>query len=139
MKFIAAAIQMLATSDKDANLREAESKVREAASRGSQVVALPEVFNWRGDKGEEGEYAETIPGHTVDFMAGLARELGIYLLSGTILEWIPGRSKAYNTSLLLNPEGKIIAAYRKIHLFDVALENGISVKESDSRQAGDEI
>ncbi|MBI4522948.1 MAG: carbon-nitrogen hydrolase family protein [Deltaproteobacteria bacterium] len=139
MKFLAAAIQMLATSDKDANLAEAESRVREAVARGSQVVALPEVFNWRGDRSEEAKYAETIPGPTADFMARLARELGIYLLSGSILERIPDRSKCYNTSLLLNPEGKIIARYRKIHLFDVAIERGVSIMESESRQAGEEI
>jgi predicted amidohydrolase len=48
MKFLAAAVQMVATNDKAANLKEAERWTREAASRGAKVVALPEVFNWRG-------------------------------------------------------------------------------------------
>ena len=61
MKFLAAAIQMLASPNKDANLREAEAGVRAAAGRGARVVALPEVFNWRGDKNDERRYAEPIP------------------------------------------------------------------------------
>lgn len=139
MKFIAAAIQMLASPDKDSNLREAEAKVREAAARGAKVVALPEVFNWRGDKKDEEKYAEPIPGPTADLMARLARDLGIYLLSGSVLEEIPGSSKAYNTSLLFDPKGNAIALYRKIHLFDVDIENGVTTIESETRQPGEEV
>ena len=139
MKFIAAAIQMLASPDKDSNLREAEAKVREAAARGAKVAALPEVFNWRGDKKDEEKYAEPIPGPTADLMARLARDLGIYLLSGSVLEEIPGSSKAYNTSLLFDPKGNAIALYRKIHLFDVDIENGVTTIESETRQPGAEV
>ena len=139
MKFIAAAIQMLASPDKDSNLREAEAKVREAAARGAKVAALPEVFNWRGDKKDEEKYAEPIPGPTADLMARLARDLGIYLLSGSVLEEIPGSSKAYNTSLLFDPKGNAIALYRKIHLFDVDIENGVTTIESETRQPGEEV
>lgn len=139
MKFLAAAIQMLASPDKDANLREAEAGVREAAGRGARVVALPEVFNWRGDKNDETKYAESIPGPTAELMGRLARELGIYLLSGSILEQVPGHSRAYNTSLLFDPKGAAIARYRKIHLFDVDIEAGVSAMESETRQPGSEI
>ena len=139
MKFIAAAVQMLASPDKDANLREAEAAVRAAAGRGARVVALPEVFNWRGDKNDETKYAEPIPGPTAGLMGRLARELRIYLLSGSILEQIPGNSRAYNTSLLFDPEGNVIARYRKIHLFDVDIEGGVSTMESETRQPGSEI
>ena len=139
MKFIAAAIQMLASPDREANLKEAEARVREAAARGAKVVALPEVFNWRGDKKEERRNAEPIPGPTTALMGRLAGELKIYLLSGSLLEEIPGGSKAYNTSLLFAPSGNIIARYRKIHLFDVAIENGVSTVESETRQPGEEV
>lgn len=139
MKFLAAAIQMLASPDKAANLREAEAKVREAAGRGAAVIALPEVFNWRGAKDEERNSAEPIPGPTSDRMARLARELGIYLLSGSILEEISGDARAYNTSLFFDPQGSLIARYRKIHLFDVELEQRVSARESDTRKAGGEV
>src|SRR3990172_6870943 len=55
MKFLAAAVQMLAGDDKAANLAEAERWIRAAVARGAQVVALPEVFLWRGDKKRERE------------------------------------------------------------------------------------
>ncbi len=139
MKFLAAAIQMLATPDKELNLRETEAKVREAAARGAKVVALPEVFNWRGDKKEERKHAEPVSGPTAHLMARLAQELGIYLLCGSFLEEIPGSSKAYNTSLLFDPKGIPIACYRKIHLFDVDIERGVSTMESETRQPGSEI
>ena len=139
MKFLAAAVQMLASDDKAANLKEAEHWIRQAATRGARVIALPEVFIWRGTKKREQESAEPIPGPTSTAMAGLARELGIYLLAGSILEEIPGSAKAYNTSLLIDPNGKLIARYRKIHLFDVDLANGVSLRESDTRVHGGDV
>lgn len=139
MKFTAAAIQMLATDNKEANVREAEAKVREAAAAGARVVALPEVFNWRGAKDEEKKNAEALSGPTAEGMARLARELGIYLLAGSILEEIPRAGKCYNTSLFFGPDGTVLARYRKIHLFDVAIEGGVTALESETREYGDEI
>jgi predicted amidohydrolase len=139
VKFIAAAIQMLASDDKAANLADAECWVREAARRGARVIALPEVFIWRGEKKRERESAETIPGPTSMAMAQLARELAVYLLAGSILEAIEGSEKAYNTSLLFDPTGAVCASYRKIHLFDVDLANGVSLRESATREYGESI
>jgi predicted amidohydrolase len=137
MKFLAAAVQMLASDDKAANLKEAKHWVRHAAAEGARVVALPEVFIWRGSKKLERKFAESIPGPSSTAMAELASELGIYLLAGSILEEIPGSEKAYNTSLLFDPAGKVLASYRKIHLFDVDLANGVSLRESDTRAHGE--
>jgi predicted amidohydrolase len=135
-KFRAAAVQMLACEDKAANLAEAERWVRDAASQGACLVALPEVFVWRGAKREERQSAEPIPGPTSEWLARLARELGIHLLGGSILEEIAGSDKAFNSSLLFDPAGTLLAVYRKIHLFDVDLSEGVSARESDTRQAG---
>lgn len=139
MKFIAAAIQMLASSDKAANLEEAEGRIREAAARGARLVALPEVFNWRGDKNDEKRFAEPLGGPTATLMSRLARETGLYILAGSFLEQIPESAKVHNTSLLFNPDGTVGACYRKIHLFDVEIEMGVSARESATRQAGEEI
>ncbi|MGH7855278.1 MAG: nitrilase-related carbon-nitrogen hydrolase, partial [Candidatus Binatia bacterium] len=139
MKFLAAAIQMVASDDKAANLMEAARWVRQAASRGARVVALPEVFIWRGSKKLERENAEPVPGPASNAMAVLAAELKIYLLAGSILEAIPGSEKSYNTSLLFDPAGKLLASYRKIHLFDVALANGASFRESATRAHGEAV
>jgi predicted amidohydrolase len=139
MKFTAAAIQMLASDDKAANLAEAARWIRQSAAAGAKLVALPEVFIWRGDKKNERAAAESIPGSASTRMAELARELGIYLLAGSILEEIPGSAKAFNTSLLFDPSGKLVATYRKIHLFDVDLANKVSARESDTRAAGETV
>lgn len=139
MKFLAAAVQMLAGDDKVANLADAERWIRAAAAQGARVVALPEVFIWRGVKKQERENAEAIPGATSDLLSRVARELGIYLLGGSILEEIGGSPKAYNTSMLFEPSGKLLASYRKIHLFDVDLANGVLARESDTRAFGDGI
>ena len=85
MKFLAAAVQMLAGDDKVVNRAEAERLIRVAAAQGARVVALPEVFIWRGVKKQERENAEAVPGPTSEFLSRLARELGIYLLGGSIL------------------------------------------------------
>jgi predicted amidohydrolase len=139
MKFLAAAVQMVASDDKAANLKEAEHWLRHAAGRGARIVALPEVFIWRGEKKREREFAEALPGPSSTALAEFARELGIYLLAGSILETIPGSEKAYNTSLLFGPSGQIIASYRKIHLFDVDLANGTSLRESATREYGEGV
>lgn len=139
MKFRVAAIQMLASDDKAANLDEAARWIRRAASEGAQAVALPEVFIWRGEKKRERESAEPVPGPTSETMAGLARELKVHLLAGSILEEIPGSPKAYNTSLLFGTAGQLLATYRKMHLFDVDLANGVSARESDTRAYGDAV
>lgn len=138
MKFVAAAVQMLAGNDKQANLREATGWVRDAAAQGARLVALPEVFIWRGSKKLERQFAEPIPGPTSITLSDLARELSIYLLAGSILEEIPSSERAYNTSLLFDPAGEQIACYRKIHLFDVDLPNGVSLRESQTRAHGHE-
>lgn len=136
MKYLAAAVQMVASDDKAANLAEAERWIREAARRGARLVALPEVFIWRGEKHKEREFAETQDGPAAARMAALACEFGIYLLAGSILEQIRDSQKAYNTSLLFAPSGQSLASYRKIHLFDVDLANGVSLRESATREHG---
>lgn len=139
MKFLAAAVQMVACDDKASNLKEAERWLRQAAVQGAKVVGLPEVFIWRGNKQAERDQAEPIPGPSSAALAALARELQIYLLAGSILEKIPGSARAYNSSLLFDPAGNIIACYRKIHLFDVDLANGVSLRESDTRAPGEVV
>src|SRR6185312_15239197 len=121
MTHLAAAIQMTTTNDKAANLEKAENLIRLAAARGARLIALPEVFNWRGKRQLEPTAAEPLEGPTLTLMAGLARELEIHLLAGSITEHIAGDSHRYNTSALFGPDGSRLAIYRKIHLFDVDL------------------
>jgi predicted amidohydrolase len=138
-RFLAAAVQMVASDDKVANLAEAERWIRRAAAEGARIVALPEVFIWRGSKKIERAQAEPLIGPTSRALAALAAELRVYLLAGSILEEIQGSDKVFNTSPLYDPAGKLVGCYRKIHLFDVDLANGVSLRESATRTSGDAI
>ena len=138
MTYLAAAVQMSAGPDKAANLERAERLIRVGAARGANLVALPEVFNWRGKRVEQASAAETLEGHTLTLMSRLARELRIHLIAGSITEHAAGDSRCYNTSVLLGPDGGQIAVYRKIHLFDIDLPGRVTVRESDAKLAGSE-
>lgn len=135
--FVAAAVQLCAGSDKTANLEKAEAFVAEAVRHGAQLVALPEVFLWRGLRDLEGSMAEPIPGPSTNRLGDLARRLGIHLLAGSILE--EGGAKPFNTSVLFNPRGDIVARYRKLHLFDVDIPGHVTIRESDTRAGGDGV
>ena len=139
MTYLAAAIQMNAGPDKAANLERAERLVRVGAARGANLVALPEVFNWRGKRNEQAAAAETLDGQSLGLMSRLARELRIHIVAGSITEQIDGDSRCYNTSALLGPDGGRIAVYRKIHLFDVDLPGRVTVRESDAKLAGADV
>ena len=139
MTHLVAAIQMTTGSDKAANLAKAEHLIRLAAARGARLIALPEVFNWRGKRPEEPAAAEALEGSTLTLMAGLARELEIHLLAGSITEHAPGETRRYNTSVLLGPDGAQLGVYRKIHLFDVDLPGRVTIKESDAKIPGAEV
>ncbi len=137
--FVAAAVQMKSGPDKPANLANASALVTDAAARGAQLVALPEVFAWRGPHDRERLQAEPIPGPTADAMAALARRLGIHLVAGSILEAADDGGLPYNTTTLIGPDGSLLAIYRKIHLFDVDLPGRVTVRESAMRAPGREV
>ena len=115
----AAAIQMSSTPEKAENFRVAERLIREAVAAGADLVALPELWSCHGLEKVYRENAEPIPGPTTQFLGSLARELGAYVLGGSILEGEPGSERLHNTSTFFDPSGELVASYRKIHLFDV--------------------
>lgn len=126
-----AAVQMAAGPDQANNLARATQWVQQAAAHGARVVALPELCLWRGRGSQYWDHAETVPGALSDTLAGLARRFQVFLVGGSLLER-GTEGRCYNTSLLFSPSGEILARYRKIHLFDVALEGtGVVVRESD--------
>src|SRR4029450_7429829 len=113
-------VQMSSGPDRDTNLEGAATLVRQAADRGARLVVLPEVFAWRGPRADERAHAEPVPGPSVDAMAAVARETGVHLHMGSILERAAQEGQpTFNTSCLLSPSGELLARCRKIHLFDV--------------------
>ena len=138
-RYVAAAVQMSSTADKAANLARAGALAREAAARGAQLVVFPEVFAWRGPRDDEAAAVEPIPGPTTNILSALACELGIHLCAGSLLERAPDGGRAFNTSCVFGPDGRLLAHYRKVHLFDVDLPGRVCVRESDTRAPGTDV
>lgn len=113
----------------------AEKMIRDAAAAGCDFVCLPEMWNTPYSNDFFREYSEPENGETVEFMAGLARELGIYLIGGSISEIED--DKVYNTSFVFDREGNVIGKHRKTHLFDIDVEGGIRFMESDTLTQGE--
>lgn len=135
-KLKVALCQLSVTADKQTNLKLAEANLQEAAAGGAQLAVLPEMFNCPYDIHCFRDYAEEIPsGETTNHLARLARTHGLFLVGGSIPE-LAGEL-LYNTSIIFNPQGEIIARHRKIHLFDVRVKNGIEFTESCVLSAGD--
>jgi predicted amidohydrolase len=134
----AAAIQLNSNPEKDRNLEIAGSLVREAAAGGAHLIVLPEKFNVLGSPADLHAGAEPIPGPTTEWAGELCRELGVWLVAGSIVERVEGDDKLRNTSALVGPDGAIHATYRKIHLFDVEV-GGVVYRESDAEAPGDEV
>ena len=133
-----ACVQMTSGADKPANLATAERLVSQAAATGADVVVLPEKWNAIGDAAVSHATAEPIEGgESVEAMSRWSRQHGITLVGGSITERREGRDKLSNTSLVFDPEGQIVAAYRKIHLFDVEV-GGVVYRESEAEEPGEE-
>jgi predicted amidohydrolase len=132
-----ACVQMTSRADRAANLEKADRLVARAAATGADVVVLPEKWDAIGDHDELHAAATPLDGETVETMRGWARTHGITLVGGSISERREGREKLSNTCVVCDPEGEIVAVYRKIHLFDVEA-GGFVYRESDAEEPGDE-
>jgi len=133
---LVAAIQMESREDIAKNWEAAQRLACEATGRGAKIVTFPETFLYVGpDK----TAAANLDEEWLPQFAALAAELKIYLLAGSVGERVPNSQKVYNTSVLLDPKGKELARYRKIHLFDATLPNGRSYRESNYVAPGSEI
>jgi len=133
-----AAVQLNSTDDKERNMATADRLTREAAADGVDLIVLPEKFNVLGEHDDYVAGAEPLDGPTVSWARDTARELGVDLVAGSIVERREGHEKLGNTSVHVGPDGEVKGVYRKIHMFDVVV-GGIEYRESASEEPGDEI
>ncbi len=133
-----AVVQMNSGDDRDGNLKRAGELVGQAAAAGAELVALPENFSRMRKNDREPIVGERTDGPVAAWARKTAAAEGIYLLAGSFPEAAPRSSKVHNTSLLIDPRGRVAAAYRKIHLFDVDVPGGESHRESERMLPGRE-
>ncbi len=133
------AVQMTSGDCKRLNLQKAIYYIEKAAGIGASLVALPEMFNYLGPDDTLPEQAETIPGPTTDLLAKTAKTHKIFILAGSIPEISDSPNRVFNTSILIHPEGKIQAKYRKIHLMNADFNGKLKVIESAYIESGHKI
>jgi predicted amidohydrolase len=134
-------VQTTSTADLPANLKAARALVTEAAERGAELVALPENFAFLRPEGEPIPCAQGLDGEIVGTLRELAARHSIWIVGGSFPEAIRGDRRVYNTCVLVNDTGEIVATYRKMHLFDVDLraQGGRSYRESEAVEPGSEL
>lgn len=118
-------IQEAVTPDVEVNVDRAEERVREAASRGAQIVCLQELFNspyfCKSQKSERFDFAEPIPGPTVERMRKLAAELEVVLIVPIFERQAAGVYR--NSAAVVDADGTMLGVYRKMHIPDDPLFN----------------
>src|SRR5947199_10377728 len=95
----AGAIQLNATDDTDRNLATADRLVRDAAARGAELVVLPEKWSVLGTAEQLAAGAQALDGDCISWARSVARELGIDLVAGSIVELVQSREERANTSV----------------------------------------
>jgi deaminated glutathione amidase len=130
----AACVQFAARAEKADNLRDMAPLVAEAAARGADVVLLPEKWNaWLDGPGLRALAERLDGGETVELMAEWARTHRVNLIGGSIA--IADGDRVENVSIAFDRDGNQVAAYTKIHLFDVDV-GGRSYRESAGTAPG---
>jgi len=132
-----ALVQLDAGSDPAANVAAAAALAEEAAAGGARLVALPEYLQFRGPDDGYRASARPVPGPWTEPFAEVALRRDAWILVGSLAETSDDPLRPFNTSVLIAPDGTTAATYRKLHLFDVAVEDGPVDRESDRVSPGD--
>jgi predicted amidohydrolase len=137
-----ALIQMNSGDDRAANLRQATALIETAvAEERPDWLLLPECFDFLGGtRDAKLAAAEFFPdGEAYRTVRDLAARHGVFIHAGSMLERLPGEERIGNTTVAFDREGREVARYRKIHLFDITAPDGTEYRESASFKPGDAV
>lgn len=131
-KLKVALCQISVGADKTVNIARASAALLQAAQTGSNLVVLPECWNCPYSTACFPQYAELIPqsrdqidaiiSPSISMLCDQAKAHGIWLVGGSVPEKsteTSGNELIYNTCVVINPDGDIVAKHRKVHLFDI--------------------
>ncbi|CAH1784393.1 unnamed protein product [Owenia fusiformis] len=139
---IVAVCQMNCKPNKDENIKTGKSLIEKAKVRGAKMVFLPECFDYVGESREQSiSMAENLDGPVITQYKNIAKSLNVWLSLGGFHEKGPEHdaSRIYNTHIIINSKGDIVATYHKTHLFDVDIKGGVKLKETDFTIPGSAI
>ncbi|KAG2233067.1 hypothetical protein INT48_009193 [Thamnidium elegans] len=138
---VAAVGQFCATSAVSLNKSICRDLISRAANLGAKMIFLPEASDFISINKQE-TLSLTTTLENSEFLLGLqetAKKENVWVSVGLHESTSSIPSKVYNTHVIINSQGNIISKYRKIHLFNVDIENGPRLMESDSTLPGDEM
>lgn len=137
-KFTVGLVQMSSTNHVAENMTSAEALIREAASRGAEMVLTPEMTTLLelDRTALLGKIFDQDDDPSLPVFQALAKELKIWLVIGSMA--IKLGNRIANRCFVISPDGTIAAHYDKIHMFDVDLPGGEQYRESRSYSAGDQ-
>ena len=115
-----ALIQLSCDEDQSKNTEKTFSAIREAASKGAQIICLQELFQSVYFCYEENpsffDLAETIPGPLTNKLGDLAKELGVVIVASMFEKRAAGIF--HNTTAVIDADGQFLGKYRKMHIPD---------------------
>lgn len=134
----AACVQMRSGAEVAPNVAAATALVRQAAEAGAMLIATPEMTNLLDIRPgmARPKIVSQDDDATLAAFRALAVELGVWLLLGSIAVTVEDDDRFANRSFLIGPDGKIIAQYDKIHMFDVEVGDGQTYRESRAYRPG---
>jgi len=144
--------QFHVTEDKETNHETCSSYIERAAGLGAQLIVLPEIWASPYATAAFPEYAEELPrvgdkdlatklasSPSATLLREASIQHNVWIVGGSIAEKEVETNNIYNTCLIFNPQGELVAKHRKAHLFDIDVPGGITFFESDTLTAGNSV
>eukprot|EP01084_Bolivina_argentea_P127386 225300_1 len=136
-----AVVQMTSTTDIEHNFETISNLMQKINKYPVEMVFLPEAFAFIGDgkiKSKDIADKSIKPmGPILSKYASLAKKYNIWLSLGGMP--ILNKDKVFNCHIIIDNNGKIVTHYNKIHLFDVDIPNGITIRESSWTTPGNKL